>query len=112
MSDAEDEIPPPLQAPGETIRMGGVQLDKDALAAGIEKGNISIATTMGGADTIRLTEVCGCSCSNIAIAECCCQEFLLPRVTGLCWYKLLLDCHRIIMAQSPHHHHGTPVAGE
>lgn len=69
MSDAEDEIP--LQAPGDTIRMGGVHLDKDALAAGIEKGNISMTTSMGGADTIRLTEVlvvvlvvggCGSAC--------------------------------------------------
>lgn len=59
MSDAQDEefsLPP--NPPGETIRMGGIRLDKQALAAGIEKGNISITNHAGGADTIKLTEVC------------------------------------------------------
>lgn len=59
MSDAQDEeFSPPLKAPGETIRMGGIRLDKEALAAGIEKGNISINNHIGGADTIKLTAVC------------------------------------------------------
>lgn len=64
MSDADEDFAPPPTAPAETIRMGGIRLDKEALAAGIEKGNISITSHVGGAETIRLTDVCA-HCSAV-----------------------------------------------